>query len=56
LVWDAARLSFFDPLPPPPEPPEPDHRSPEWAQPPDNVMPAAVALDSLIVARGGVAA
>lgn len=48
-------MSFFDAQPARPEPPEPDYRPPEWCQPPDNVMPAAVALDALIVSRDDVA-
>jgi hypothetical protein len=49
-------VSFFDATPVPPVPPEPDYRPPEWLQPPDNVMPAAVALDTLIVSRDDIAA
>jgi hypothetical protein len=37
------------------KPVEPDYRPPEWAQPPDNVMPAAVPLDSVLARGDGVA-
>jgi hypothetical protein len=49
-------VSFFDDSPATPVPPEPDYRTPEWLQPPDNVMPAAVALDTLIVSHHDLAA
>jgi hypothetical protein len=49
-------VSFFDAQPVRDEPPEPDYRPPEWSQPPDNVMPASVALDALIVSHDNVAA
>ena len=48
-------MSFFDAEPVGREPPQPEYRPPEWSQPPENVMPAAVALDALIVSRNGVA-
>lgn len=49
-------MSFFEAPPTPPEPPESDYRPPPWVQPPENVMPATVALDTLIISRDGFAA
>ncbi len=47
-------MSFFDePVATPPEPP--DYRSPEWSGPPDNVIPATVALDVVLVRRPDLA-
>jgi hypothetical protein len=40
--------AFFEPPPPPPEPPQ--HRQPEWAGPPENVLAGAFPL-SLVLAR-----
>jgi hypothetical protein len=48
-------MGFFDADPAHEPPPEPEYRPPEWSQPPENVMPAAVALDALIVRRDDVA-
>jgi hypothetical protein len=49
-------MSFFEASESEPlAPVEPDYRPPEWAQPPDNVMPAAVPLDSVLARGDGVA-
>ncbi|MCZ4492427.1 MAG: hypothetical protein JWP53_1358 [Conexibacter sp.] len=43
-------MGFFEDVEPPPPPPEPvQYRSPPWSGPPDNVVPATVALDVLVV-------
>jgi hypothetical protein len=43
-------MGFFDDIEAPPPRPEPvEHRSPPWAGPPTNVVPATVALDVLLV-------
>jgi hypothetical protein len=48
-VCDAEHVSFFDDVEPPPPPrAEPDYRPPAWAGPPENVLPAAVALDAVL--------
>jgi hypothetical protein len=46
-------VSFFDQ--PPPAPPPPDYRTPEWLAPPENVIPATVALDAVLVRRDDLA-
>jgi hypothetical protein len=47
-------VSFFgDPAPPPP--PTPSYRTPAWLGPPDNVLPATVALDVVLVRRPNLA-
>jgi hypothetical protein len=48
-------VGFFDAVPPPEPPRPPEHRPPPWSQPPENVLPAAVALDLLLVRRDGLA-
>ena len=47
-------MSFFDDAEPPPAPP-PDYRTPEWLAPPENVRPATVALDVVLVRRPDLA-
>jgi hypothetical protein len=47
-------VSFFDDLERA-APPPPSYRTPEWLAPPDNVLPATVALDVLLVHRPDVA-
>jgi hypothetical protein len=54
VACDARTVSFFDELPASrPEPAVPEYRPPEWVQAPENVMPAAVALDAVIVCHDG---
>jgi hypothetical protein len=48
-------VGFFDAAPPPEPPRPPAHRPPPWSQAPENVLPAAVALDLLLVRRDGLA-
>jgi hypothetical protein len=48
---DAPSVSFFDEPPPPAEPHE--QRTPEWIGRPDNVIPATVALDAVLVRPAG---
>jgi hypothetical protein len=48
-------MGFFDADPAHEPPPEQEYRPPEWSQPPENVMPAAVALDALVVRRDALA-
>jgi hypothetical protein len=43
-------VSFFAGVPVPEPPAEPEYRPPPWMVPPDNVLPAAVPLDALVVA------
>jgi hypothetical protein len=48
-------MSFFDSIPPPPPPPEPQRRyRPAWAQP-DEVIPASVPGELLLIRTGQVA-
>jgi hypothetical protein len=49
-----ARVSFFDEPEAAPAPP-PDYRTPEWIAPPENVIPATVALDVILVRRPDLA-
>jgi hypothetical protein len=48
-------MGFFDADPAHEPPAEPEYRPPEWSQPPENVMPAAFALDALVVRRDALA-
>lgn len=49
-AWETGWVSFFDePVPVPPQ--QHDFRNPEWSGPPDNVIPATVALDVILVRR-----
>jgi hypothetical protein len=47
-------VSFFD-EPEPTSSPPPSYRTPEWIAPPDNVIPATVALDVILVRRNDLA-
>lgn len=47
-------MSFFG-EPPPTSPAPPDYRTPEWIAPPENVIPATVALDAVLVRRPDLA-
>jgi hypothetical protein len=47
-------VSFFDEPEPAPPPPR-DYRTPEWIAPPENVIPATVALDVILVQRPDLA-
>jgi hypothetical protein len=55
LLCNAQSVSFFDAEPPREPAPEPEYRPPEWLQAPENYMPAAVALDALVVRRDDLA-
>jgi len=48
-------MGFFDDPPPEPPPAEPEYRTPEWIAPPENVVPATVALDVMLVRRADLA-
>jgi len=48
-------VSFFDDAEAPPPAPPPDYRTPEWLAPPENVRPATVALDLVLVRRPDLA-
>lgn len=48
-------MGFFDEPPAGPPPPAPDYRTPEWLAPPENVVPATVALDAVLVRRADLA-
>jgi hypothetical protein len=48
-------VSFFADVPEPEPPREPDYRPATWLTPPDNVMPAAVALDAVVMRGDGLA-
>jgi hypothetical protein len=41
-------MSFFGQEPPPPPPPEPEYRPPAWSGAPENVLPAAVAINAIL--------
>ena len=47
-------MSFFED-PAPPSAPPPEYRTPEWIAPPENVIPATVALDVILVQRADLA-
>jgi hypothetical protein len=46
----ARPVRFFD-EPPPSPPSPPSYRTPEWIGPPENVIPATVALDAILLRR-----
>jgi hypothetical protein len=48
-------VTFFDQPPPEPPPRPPSYRTPEWLVPPENVIPATVALDAVLVRREDLA-
>ena len=48
-------MGFFDEPPQGSPPPVPDFRTPEWIAPPENVVPATVALDAVLVRRPDLA-
>ena len=54
LGCDAGEMSVFED-PAPPSAPPPEYRTPEWIAPPENVIPATVALDVILVQRADLA-